>query len=259
MALSEEKRFMIKENHFRDQREIFPWSKSHVFVFFNQICYFNRIEKCAIYNNEYNNKNQKPNPHSYIIIEYFNKNSTQFINYSCIYLCRRHSCKAKVFEIGCFIVWLCFPGLGSSSFSWLCCLLVLLRHAAADDVDAHLHRQLYIAESLVSSCFLYKTSVSRDTTTWKIQGDLRRFERRLFVRKLVANVEFLLDFFRKLHLCQLTFCYYWPALPTLAIRIFFSFFFSLSWPFVLVFLGYWSATLPIESTWKLRASKGRLI
>ena len=85
------------ENHFRDQREIFPWSKSHVFVFFNQICYFNRIEKCAIYNNEYNNKNQKPNPHSYIIIEYFNNYSTQFINYSCIYLCRRHSCKAKVF------------------------------------------------------------------------------------------------------------------------------------------------------------------
>jgi hypothetical protein len=42
----------------------------------------------------------------------------------------------------------------------------------------------------VSSKFLYlryKTSVDEDATAWIIQGEHRRFERRPFVRKLVAN------------------------------------------------------------------------
>jgi hypothetical protein len=41
--------------------------------------------------------------------------------------------------------------------------------------------------------------IARDTTTWKIQGELRRFERRRFVGTLVGRVEVLLVFFRWLY------------------------------------------------------------
>jgi hypothetical protein len=95
------------------------------FRFLNQICYLNRIEKCAIYNNEYNNKNQKPNPHSYIIIEYFNNNSRQLTTIHVYIFVGDTVAKRK-----CLVVWL-FYRLVMFPMSWFLVVFLVVLFACS--------------------------------------------------------------------------------------------------------------------------------